>query len=131
MIKQLFVLMLLIGCVYPENLHNLKTGSMPCFQNDDWLEMREVPFSQLKLGDVICYRPSERKLAALVPYMQFSPLAIRTYFIFEGNTNMVCHRIVWRDATSVVVKSDISKTPDPFMIEPNDYRGLVGNRRCY
>jgi len=128
--KAFLALLLLSGTVFPANMHNLKTGSMPCFQGDDWLEMRDTPFPSLKVGDVICYRPTETKLAALGEYIGLSPLAAGMHSVFLGNGNKVCHRIVYSDAYSVVVKADISMSPDPFRIDSGDYYGQVMNAKC-
>ena len=126
----LLAFILVAGSLHGENLRNLKTGSMPCFQGDDWLEMQSTPFFSLNVGDVICYRPSEVKLAALHKYVELSPWAAVMYEVFEGNTNTACHRIVYADGWSVIVKADVSRTPDPFRLEPRDYRGQVMNGKC-
>ena len=126
----LMAFILVAGSLHGENLHNLKTGSMPCFQNDDWIEIGSTSFFDLQLGDVICYRPSDDKIAGFEKYANFSPLGRGYHQVLNGNANKICHRIVYKDSYSVIVKADTVNFPDPFRIDSGDYYGKVTNNGC-
>ena len=133
--KTIFTILLIICTLNATIYTNLKTGSMPCLQNDDKVLVVEChPFESLKTGDVIAYRPTKDKLDTLGKYRELSPLAASYISIFENPpfsyNSVLFHRIVYIGGDFVIARADISSMPDPVKIGKEDYRGKVEAPKC-
>jgi signal peptidase I len=80
----------------------LPTGSMePTLTDQDWLVFQHIPFSHVQMGDIISFR---------------CPI--------DGVP--VTHRVVRRLADGrVVTRGDNNPDADPWVIGPENYRGLL------
>ena len=121
----MFFVIILIGAGSSTHLKNLKTGSMPCFQNDSWIITESKPFASLEVGDVVCYKPD---IHTMLKYREHSGLA--RYYAQFGTKNYLCHRLVYFDGVKGVAKGDNNLFADPFFVTSGNYYGTVENERC-
>lgn len=139
----LFFIVAVGGTASAAMAQNMQTGSMPCFQDEKKIWINENhPFAAIKIGDVACYRPSDGELMTfgqnwIAPQYPLRepvfgvPHWFRLYFIFKSDPELqVCHRVLWRNETVLVLGPDSSRAVDPFSVGEYEYKGRVENVAC-
>lgn len=88
------------------------TGSMePCLNERMWMLVSRAPFKDLRIGDIIIWRPVK-------PWYPLAP----------GETEfLICHRVWSRSSqgTFVITKGDANQAPDSDLISESMYVGTV------
>lgn len=123
---QYLAFLLIIPAISGEVIKNLQTGSMPCYQNETYIETKKYLFSDIRVGDVICYYP---ELGPLRKYADISPLAAN-WLEYLKDGAYICHRIVYYDGEKAVTKADINAFADPFIVTRFEYRSSIDLESC-
>jgi hypothetical protein len=125
-------LLVLMGMLATSYLNNLRTGSMPCFQQYSQITMDEnYPFWRLQIGDVICYKPTKDAMDGIAWVRGLSPIMDSQLIKTLDGGNSICHRVSYVGEDFVITKADVSLVSDPFRVHAGEYGGKVVVPACY